>query len=130
MDPKEFVISRKIFVTFTFIRDGLSVSRKIQQRLTNYMFILQVEARFHEKFKKETLRKWFEHLLKVHIKLSTFFNRFHEKIVATNIFRQINHLVISLVKPLLLRNFCERSVKRETISGISTLWYGKYSYDL
>ena len=35
-------------------------------------------------------------------------------------FRQINYLVISLVKPLLSRNFCE---VWERISAISTLWF-------
>ena len=33
------------------------------------------------------------------------------EILSLNFFRQINYLVISLVKPLLSRNFCEKSVR-------------------
>ena len=45
----------------------------------------------------------------------------NEKFALTEkLFRQINSLVISLVKMLLSRNFCQRSV-RERISVISTL---------
>ena len=43
----------------------------------------------------------------------------NEKFALTKKIRQINHLVISLVKPLLSRNFCEKVWER--ISAISSV---------
>ena len=37
-------------------------------------------------------------------------------------FRQINHLVISLVKPLLSRNFCEKSVRENFCNFHTVVW--------
>ena len=42
-------------------------------------------------------------------------------------FRQINYLVISLVKPLLSRNFCEKSV-RENLCNFHTVHRGKMKH--